>query len=94
MSDDELAHELTGLVSGIPGVTEVYPASPALAVGLLGDRPRVAVTRSRDSVRVDAVIGVAGEFAVPQTLRAVGDAISARLDDAGATVAVRVSRIQ
>ena len=97
MSDDELAHELTGLVEGTPGVVEVYPAGPVLA-GLLGDRPRVAVTRSGESLRVEALVCVAGEFAVPETLRAVGDAITARLAASGtapadATVAVRASRI-
>jgi hypothetical protein len=91
MSDDDLARELTRLVESTPGVFEVYPAGPAIAIG---DRPRVSVTGAGDGRRVEAVICVAADFAVPETLRAVGDAIAARLADATATVAVRASRVQ
>lgn len=103
MNDLDLSRELTAAVADVDGVVGVYPAGPLhRAVGLaianvasLDEPPaKVSLTRDRDGgVRVEVAVGVLSAFPVPQTLRAVGDAVRAHLLAHGETedLDVRVS---
>jgi hypothetical protein len=107
MTDDlALSRDLTRLALAVPGVVELYSAgSPALlAASALGagsggtrDDARVSVARSREGVEVGANICVDAGHPAPETVRAVGAALSAHLAAAGfdgrIDVKVRVSRI-
>lgn len=90
MNDLDLSRELTTLVSGVPGVVGVYPAGPlhrtvglAVANATASDDTapaKVSLTRDREAgLRVEVAVGVLSTFPVPQTLRAVGDAVRAHL---------------
>ena len=94
MSDLDLSRELTTLVAEVPGVVGVYPAGPlhrsvglAVANVVASDETapaKVSLSRERDGgLRVEVAVGVLSTFPVPQTLRAVGDAVRAHLAPLG-----------
>ena len=110
MSDElELSRQLTTVVSTTPGVVEVYPAGSLAQtvvqnlVNIVADDEipdaKVAVSRAASGVlTVTATIGVAAAHPVPDTLRAVSDAVRQYLDafdpqDQAPLIDVKVSHI-
>jgi len=92
MTDDlDLSRLLTGVISGVPGVTDVYPIGSmvrSIARELVdaardeeAREARVAVTLAPGgALSVAATIGVEAGHPVPEVLRAVGDAVRAVLE--------------
>ncbi|CAN5192516.1 hypothetical protein BH11ACT5_BH11ACT5_10510 [soil metagenome] len=102
MSTDhaELAARLDEVVRGVPGVSALYSATPAIVTSVRqlasGTAPAslISVRSSDDGCAIVASIGVASSVQGPRTAAAVSSAILAALPaDLVASVHVRVSRV-
>ena len=99
--------ELAAVVEQVPGVDEVYPATPVLTavvnhvVGALTQKPRdpefVALTETDEGVTASVSIGVADAGAATEVCRKVYDTIEEYFVESGdpavTAIEVKVARI-
>ncbi|UCR88122.1 hypothetical protein [Mycetocola spongiae] len=84
MTDDStLEARLSALVLAVPGVTALYPATPALPALL-------AISRSGDRLEVRARIRVGSDLSTPLVARAAAEALRAELSAHSPAPVVRV----
>lgn len=101
------AEHLAAVVANVPGVDQLYPATPVLVglvkeiVGTLSQKPAaaemVSVTDSRAGLTASVSIGIGATESATEVCRRVYDAIEAHLAAAGdpvvAGINVTVARI-
>lgn len=99
MDDRELVRGLTGVVLGVDGVVEIFPAAPALVDAAVqaaqvvtgrGEEPRerIVVTGDAEHREVRIRIGVDAAASTVAVVREVSDAVEAALTRAGEGAAV------